>query len=434
MKATIFDGSPAGDPTGERIADILSEMLTTRGYETEHVVLRDKRIANCSGCFGCWLKTPGLCLFDDDNRKLSTKFIASDLAILLSPVAFGAYSPELKRMLDHFIANISPFFTTINGESHHQKRYVRYPDLLVIGWSDEVDERAAAMFRHLAWRNSINFHARRSSWEVVKRTDDQAALAPLLDALFRRFESTEKPASEPLPHFDTTALDAPPRNTLLLVGSPRQLKSSSASIGGYLLERLQAKGIKTETVYIHRAMQNDEKLRAMCEAIDNADLCLLAFPLYIDSLPAPVLSAMREIARHRAGTAVHGGLATIANCGFIESHHNEHALATCAAFAHSAGLRWLGGIPIGGGEGLIQQKKLSELGVPAIPYKKALDQVADAISAGSPVPDEARKRLAKPFIPAWIYRLFGSMRWKKEARQHGVRKNINAKPYRQVAG
>ncbi|MBN1928764.1 MAG: flavodoxin family protein [Chlorobiaceae bacterium] len=428
MKATIFDGSPAGDPAGERIAEALGERLAARGYESERVVVRDKRIADCSGCFGCWLKTPGVCLFDDDNRELSAKFVTSDLAVLLTPVVFGAYSPELKRMLDHFIANISPFFTKIDGESHHRKRYERYPDLLVIGWSDKPDGAEAAIFRRLAWRNSINFYSERRAWEVVGRGDDDAALSAQLDAVMLRIDRAEE-AGEQLPEFATTALDAAPKKALLLIGSPRQAKSSSASLGGYLLERLEAKGVATETVYIHRAMRSGEKLRAMCDAIDRADLTILAFPLYIDSLAAPVLSAMREIARHRAGKAPHGGLVAVANCGFIESHHNENALGTCAAFAEASGLRWLGGISIGGGEGLVQQKKLSELGGPATPYKKSLDRVAEALAAGSPVPDEARAQLAKPFVPGWIYRMIGGMRWKREGRQNGVRRELGARVY-----
>ncbi|RXK88783.1 NADPH-dependent FMN reductase [Chlorobaculum sp. 24CR] len=430
MKATIFDGSPAGDPGCERMTEMLGDVLAARGYETEPVVLRDRRIANCSGCFGCWLKTPGLCVFDDDNRELSAKFIQSDLAVFLTPVSFGAYSPELKRMLDHFIANISPFFTTIGGESHHQKRYERYPDLLAIGWSDGANDAQAAMFRHLAWRNAINFHAGRSAWGVIGRTDDEAALASRLDELMQRFDGTEKRTAELLPPPPAAiSLDAAPKSALLLVGSPRMAKSSSASLGGYLLERIEAEGVATETLCIHRAMQDGVKLRAMFEAIDHADLCILAFPLYIDSLAAPVLAAMREIVRRRAGKPQHGGLMAIANCGFIESRHNDHALATCAIFAEASGLRWLGGIAIGGGEGLVHGQKLTELGGMATPYRQALDRVAEALGKGHAVPEEAKRQLAKPFVPGWLYRMIGGMRWKREGRENGVRRELDAMPY-----
>ena len=435
MKATIFDGLPAGDSTGGRIAAILETHFAAKGYDTEPVALRDKTLGHCRGCFQCWLKTPGICVIDDDNRELSAKFIQSDLVIMLTPVAFGAYSPELKRMLDHLIANISPFFTTVNGESHHRKRYSRYPDLMVIGWNDTPDEMQEAMFRHLAWRNAINFHSERSSWGVVRSDNNDDVLKTQLEALARQLDSTAAKSGEALPRIAVTG-KAPdgPRNVLQLIGSPRMATSSSAALGGYLLRQLEAQGVATETICIHKAMRDAEKLAEMLDAIDRADLCFLAFPLYIDSLPAPVLSAMRAIRLHREGKPTHGSLTAIANCGFIESRQNAHALATCASFAEAAGLRWLGGISIGGGEGLVHGQEFLKPGRMTIPYKKALDCVAEALAAGQPVPEEARQQLASPFVPAWLHRFVGSMRWKKEARQNGILDKIDAKPYQRVAG
>jgi hypothetical protein len=63
-------------------------------------------------------------------------------------------------MVDHMIQNTLPFFATHSGEIHHLQRYERYPDVLTIGWQREPDEQAASIFRHLAWRNSINFYAK----------------------------------------------------------------------------------------------------------------------------------------------------------------------------------------------------------------------------------------------------------------------------------
>jgi hypothetical protein len=172
----------------------------------------------------------------------------------------------------------------------------------------------------------------------------------------------------------------------------------------------------------------------MLDAIDSADLCILAFPLYIDSIPAPVLTLMRTIHERRAGRPSKGALMAIANCGFIESSQNESALGSCAVFAKAAGLRWMGSITIGGGEGLVHGRALADLGGPVTPYKKALDQVAEAIAAGNPVPEETRQQLARPFIPAWIYRFVGSRNWKKQARRNGIIDKIDNRPYQRIAG
>ncbi len=434
MKALILDGSPAGDSTGGRIAAILEKHFAAKGYEAEHVVLRDKTLGHCRGCFQCWFKTPGVCIIDDDNRELSRKFIQSDLTIFLTPVAFGAYSPEMKAMLDHLIANISPFFTTIDGETHHRMRYDRYPDVMIAGWIDQPDQTQEALFSHLAWRNTINFNGERRAWGIVDHHADDAALKAQLETLARKLDSPASHRQGTLPRIAAEASATPPRKVTLLVGSPRMAKSSSAALGGYLLDQLAGLGLATETHQIYHALHDERKRSAMLDAIDRADLCILAFPLYVDSLPAPVLTLMRTIHERRAGKSPKGAFAAIANCGFIESSQNESSLGSCATFAKAAGFRWMGSITIGGGEGLVHGRPLAELGGPVTPYKKALDLVAVALAAGEPVPEKARQQLAKPFIPGWIYRFVGSMDWKKQARKNGIIDKIDARPYQRVAG
>ena len=51
------------------------------------------------------------------------------------------------------------------------------------------------------------------------------------------------------------------QQVLLLVGSPGGAKSTSKSLGAYLLAQLSTKGFATETVYIHPSV-NSQKGRA----------------------------------------------------------------------------------------------------------------------------------------------------------------------------
>ncbi len=90
------------------------------------------------------------------------------------------------------------------------------------------------------------------------------------------------------------------KRALLLVGSPRTRKSTSNSLGGYLFDQLGKHNIQTDTIYIHTTTHSAERTKAMLDAVDAADLVLLAFPLYVDSLPAPVMNALEIIAAHRA--------------------------------------------------------------------------------------------------------------------------------------
>src|SRR6266498_2309731 len=158
MKALILNGSHSNDPQAINITNALLQHLP----DAETVILRDQKIGNCAGDFFCWVRNPGMCNINDDNRIIAEKIIHSDLLIYLTPVTFGGYAAELKRMVDHQIQNISPFFANIHGEIHHERRYKKYPDLLVIGWMDESNEHAETIFRHLVKRNAINMYAETS--------------------------------------------------------------------------------------------------------------------------------------------------------------------------------------------------------------------------------------------------------------------------------
>jgi hypothetical protein len=169
---------------------------------------------------------------------------------------------------------------------------------------------------------------------------------------------------------------------------------------------------------------------ALMEAVDGADLVMLAFPLYVDSLPAPVMAAFERIAARRLGKSGNRPrFAAIANCGFPEAAHNRTALAICEAFARQAGFDWAGALALGAGEGLVHGAPLAEAGGPAIPIKNALNLAAAALLRGEAIPQSAVDLLAKPIIPGWMYRLMGVYGWKQQAKQYGVQKVMQRKPY-----
>src|SRR4030042_6552563 len=110
MNAILLDGSQENDYSGERVRTTLEAELKSRGWEVEHIVLREKKIGNCAGDFFCWIRSPGVCNVDDDNRTISASIITSDLLVYLTPVTFGGDSSILQRMVGHQIYNIAPVF------------------------------------------------------------------------------------------------------------------------------------------------------------------------------------------------------------------------------------------------------------------------------------------------------------------------------------
>ncbi len=429
-KAILLDGSHAGEGTGARVSAALTAHLHSRGWDVEHVLLRDRKIGNCAGGFSCWIRTPGVCNVDDDNRAIAAAIVASDLLVYLTPVTFGGYSSALKRMVDHQIQNVSPFFATLEGETHHQKRYETSQDFLAVGWLETPDAHAEAVFRHLAERNAINLRATTHvAGVVLTRHSDGEILASAESWL----DELQKGRSSPrvgLPDSSVTITGTSPvRRALLLVGSPKTRRSSSNSLGGYLFERLSAHAIQSDTIYPHTVLRSPRKLHALLDAVETADLVTLAFPLYVDSLPAPVIETLEHIAAHRHGRDARPQLFTaIANCGFPEAHHNATALAICETFARQARFVWAGSLALGGGE-MIGGAPLAAKGGQIIRIRRSLDLAAAALARGHSIPSAATELLGRPVIPPWVYRLMGGLRWKREAKRYGAETSLRDRPY-----
>ena len=97
-----------------------------------------------------------------------------------------------------------------------------------------------------------------------------------------------------------------PQKALLLVGSPKPGESTSASLGAYLLEELEKRGVATQSLHVTKAVRNEESVEELLAAAASADLVVLSFPLYVDCLPAPATCALELVAAARAGSADSG--------------------------------------------------------------------------------------------------------------------------------
>ena len=158
MKAMVMDGFESGGGTAQADYKAVEDELKSCGCEIESFRLRDLTIADCAGDFLCWMKTPGTCVVDDDNRKIARTMVNSDLHVVLTHITFGCYSSTLKKALDHLVQNINPFFRKFQGEVHHEPRYDRYPRYLAVGVLPQSDKESERIFQTLVHRNSINMY------------------------------------------------------------------------------------------------------------------------------------------------------------------------------------------------------------------------------------------------------------------------------------
>jgi len=173
MKAVILNGGKENDLSITEVLGAIVKELEAIVADIKTFDLRDMKISRCLGCFNCWVKTPGVCIIDDDGRMIAKEAVQSDLVIFLTPVVFGGYSPELKMALDRLIPLVSPFFMKIQGEVHHKPRYKHYPSLVGIGILPENDQNKEKIFKTLVNKNAVNMH--NPSWAACVFSGSQPA-------------------------------------------------------------------------------------------------------------------------------------------------------------------------------------------------------------------------------------------------------------------
>ncbi len=155
MRITILNGEPDPASPFDAYQALLAGRLQALGHTVEKLDLRALDIKGCSGCFGCWVKTPGECIKRDDSATVCRAAIRSDLLLLASPMTMGFTTALLKRSADQMIPLLHPYFVVEGGEIHHRARYARYPKLgLLVGAGPDTDtediEIATAMWRRMA--------------------------------------------------------------------------------------------------------------------------------------------------------------------------------------------------------------------------------------------------------------------------------------------
>lgn len=163
--------------------DILNLILTDTRLpgigehpEIQVIDVTQRRISNCTGCFGCWTKTPGICVINDDARSICDQVARCERLMVVSRLTLGCYALPMKRMLERLLPNQQPFIRIRAGETHHVQRYDRPTrlDVVVYGGVDAGEEE---LFKRWLARNVLNMAVRDYGVAFARTADEACQLA-----------------------------------------------------------------------------------------------------------------------------------------------------------------------------------------------------------------------------------------------------------------
>ena len=199
-------------------------------------------------------------------------------------------------------------------------------------------------------------------------------------------------------------------NILLTNGSPKKNGSASKTILSGFEQYM--KEIAADSVITHaHALDAD-----IAEKAASCDVLVLAFPLYVDSIPSHLLSVMERLECEKAiskGTRIYA----ITNCGFYEGEQCDLALEMAKHWCQRCGAQWGGGLGFGGGGGLDMMDMVPMGYGPKKNLGAALKEVANSIVGGT----GGDFRFTSVNFPAFMYKLGAQSMWRTRAKANGLR-------------
>lgn len=143
------------------IHDVSKEEFEAIGMkkDTDIIISDNDTIKKCIGCFGCWIKTPGVCVLKDAYQNMGEQLANCNEVIVISKCFYGSDSPFIRNVWNRSIPYILPYFTTKSGEMHHKARYKNRIAYSVYYYGDDITEGEKETAKLLVQANATNFYA-----------------------------------------------------------------------------------------------------------------------------------------------------------------------------------------------------------------------------------------------------------------------------------
>lgn len=101
-RVLILSASPRKDGNSEMLCDQFELGATEASHHVEKVVLAEKKINYCTGCYACAAK--GKCAQMDDMGPLLESMTKADVIVMATPVYFYTMCAQMKTVIDRTVA------------------------------------------------------------------------------------------------------------------------------------------------------------------------------------------------------------------------------------------------------------------------------------------------------------------------------------------
>jgi hypothetical protein len=290
--------------------------------QIRYTSLGSVEIKACIGCWTCWLKTPGRCVYKDAMEDCYSDYVNSDKVILCMDTAQGFINHQAKAFIDRTIPHYHPYIEIVDGECHHKARYERYPELNFYFDDQQLSQEEAQVIEDYLYRTAYHFQSK--AYRIHKNSK---WILPELHSRSPRNKVLKPNATEKV-------------NKLILYnGSPRLSGSNTALI----LEAIsKAYGSNIEI----RDLKQKKMWAQWASDFPSESAVMFVLPLYVHAMPSHVMAFFEMLKPSK------GSLGFIVQQGFPESSQSYFLEAYFECLTQQLQRDYLGTTIKGGVEGI----------------------------------------------------------------------------------
>ena len=160
-------GSPRPKVSNTEV--ILQQFLKgaqSHGAVTETIYLKEKSIHSCIGCYTCWTKTPGVCVFKDDMPELLERVRRCDIIVYATPLYNFNMTALTKAFQERLLPLLDPHLVKQGDTYRHPLRY--------------DDTRKTVLVSTCGFPEASHFEALRQIFRHIERNADAPLIGELL--------------------------------------------------------------------------------------------------------------------------------------------------------------------------------------------------------------------------------------------------------------
>ncbi len=180
MKITFISGLNENNVMENEHVKQLNTYINELGENFTKINLNNYNLKFCVACDYCQNKNPGICCNNDGCNDIYRNYLSSDKVIIIAPIAFGCFNSKTKNFIDRAQLLSLPLQTYKNKKTIMKPRYDKYPELIGIGVTDNMNKKEIDTFKSFIMNSNFAAFSKNVSAEVITYSNDLSFLKNLI--------------------------------------------------------------------------------------------------------------------------------------------------------------------------------------------------------------------------------------------------------------